>query len=234
MIASQQVLFAGNRYVATKRSAEHLEFALAQRSACTCRSAHGAMVLDQHDVVTIDFHLGHISFGRSLVGQASNSDRDASGADLAAILLGLALRPGGDHTREGFVAECRTNRLDEIEGQICVSIGEQRGRSASQLPTCCRTPAPAGMAIAASHNVGGLECLEVLADRSIGEIELVCQLASGGAVYPVQAVDDAALGIGQFDHNRSLANTQVDASITLASDRYAANDSNTGVTMALE
>ena len=49
----------------------------------------------------------------------------------------------------------------------------------------------------ALNQIGGLERLEVLANRGVGETEVGRQLGCGGAVGALQVLDDSAFGTGE-------------------------------------
>ena len=98
------------------------------------------MVLDEHEVTVVVFdHLGEIA----LVGARTRQcfDTRAQRAplrDRPAIRRELGLHARVDHRRQPVLAECAPDRIEEIDGEIVVMVGEEVAREIGERPHVSR------------------------------------------------------------------------------------------------
>ena len=185
----------------SENALEHFELCTAQGATRHGSVADGAMVFDQDEVVAVGTDLGKVALVGSHVGQSLHSIAEADRAfKNGRVLRYLPVGPGIDHLLERRVAQRRAHRIDQVDAELAVPIGEGLCRRRSELPMHWRTPASCGLGHRAADHSGILERVQMLAQCRIGEPEFSRQIRCRCGLDAFQPLDDPALGVGVLGH----------------------------------
>src|SRR4051794_21923213 len=133
--AREQVLVPLDDHAVTQRLTEQLQLGRAQAEAHAGGVADRAVVLGEHERVAVGGRLGDVALGSADVGQPADLHGDVrTVVELLAVRTELALASGADDLTERVLAERLADRLDELDGEVGMTVGEQLGRHRRQPP----------------------------------------------------------------------------------------------------
>jgi hypothetical protein len=200
-VAVHHMLRSANGDIRPQRALEHLELGLAQRATGDCRVADGAVVLDEKEGVAVLAHLRQVPLIGTDVGQPAYALGNVGGSSQRARVAGrLSLRSGGDHSLQCIFTQCGAHGSDQIDGQLSVAIRKCCRSGRCQLPMHRWTTAAGWFLPRSRHHPRRLQCVEVLAQRGVGEPELGSEIGRGRRLDALQPLDDAVLRVGCVCH----------------------------------
>ena len=158
-------------------------------------------MLDEGERFTIDVHLREVALVRTDIGQSGKPFAEIIRIlERQRIRRHLSIGSGGDDSIERSLPQCRTNRIDQVDGELTVPVGEcPRGRS-RQLPVNRRAPSTGGLGHGPSDEAGFFQRVEVLPQRGVGEPELAREIRRSRRLDALQPFNDPSLGVGQVGH----------------------------------
>ena len=191
------MLDAFHRHVGAEHPAEHLPLGAADAGARARRIADGAVTLDEEVAVgALTDCLGHVTLFGAQACQCADARPDGciGNRDAASVGVDLCFGAGINDAAKAVFADRRSDRVDDLDRELRVVVGEQRARRVGDgpggwWPTACRGRPGSG-----SHECIGLERGKVLAHRDLGEPQRVGELAHRGGLAPLELVEQPPFG----------------------------------------
>ncbi len=158
-------------------------------------------MLDEDERITVDEHLSEVALFRPDLCQSGKPCAEIIRIlERQRIYLHLSIGSGGDDLIEGSFAQCRTNRIDQVDGELTVPVGECSRCRSGQLPVNRRAPSTGGLGHGPSDEAGFFERVEVLPQGRVGESELAREIGRSRRLDALQPFNDSSLGVGQVGH----------------------------------
>jgi hypothetical protein len=164
-----------------EHASEDLELGAAQTRAVRGRFADGAVMLNEQKATgVLRDDLGHVALDTALVCQGLESRFEGSSFLHDRFVLGrLFVRTIGNDCRQRFFAEDPADSLDQVHGELAVTVRKEVVREIAQRPLFGWSPAAASRLRRLVNQTCGLESEEMLANRDVGQSEASRQARYG-------------------------------------------------------
>ncbi len=198
-VPGEQVLRPFDDDIFPEGGAEHVQFRAAEVLTRRGRDADRTMVLHEHDVTFfVVADLGQVA----LVGADARQRFHACAQrppfrDRPAIRRELGLRARVDDSSETVLAQRAPHRIEQIDGEIVVMVGEEIACKIGERPHVRGSAAPGRRSRGRGYEPVRRERVEVLAHRGFGEPERRGKLARR-RLRALEPVDDTALCVTEF------------------------------------
>ena len=194
LVTGEEVLLAGHRDIGAEDVSEELELGAAQPRARGGRFADRTVVLDEHDIASVDANFGHVPLVSATRGERFRAPSYGRTPARHRGGVGVALLGGTrlDHLLEAALSDGSADRADELDREVGVAIGKELGRKRRERPQRRGSSPALWRSGAALDELRLFEPGEVLSHRGLGEAEVVGESRRGGRSRALEAIHESA------------------------------------------